>query len=168
MLAPPQVLQRLSTLYVDTEDRIRLAGETECQKTVVLWLTRRLLDRLIPHFFQWLGRTGSGLAEEDCIDAFVRQGAVAQLEPEAPVCTDAQSANILVLSVDIKTFDKILILVLRDHQLAVQISFSSEQLRLWMSILRDAYISASWTLSAWPYRMKTETATLIPTVMTLH
>lgn len=50
-------LQRITTEYIEAEDRIRLAGEAG-EKTMVLWLTQRFLNRLIvlvkkshkPHF----------------------------------------------------------------------------------------------------------------------
>ena len=40
-------LQRCTTEYVECEDRIRLAGELASGATVVLWLTQRLMNRLI-------------------------------------------------------------------------------------------------------------------------
>ena len=42
------VLKRISTEYVDTEDRIRLTGEITGGEVLALWLTLHLLHRLIP------------------------------------------------------------------------------------------------------------------------
>jgi hypothetical protein len=33
---------------------MRLTGETEQSHTVVIWLTQRLLYRLVPHLCQWV------------------------------------------------------------------------------------------------------------------
>ena len=41
----PERLTRLTTEYVPSEDRMRLAGETGPEASVVIWITRRLLDR---------------------------------------------------------------------------------------------------------------------------
>lgn len=51
-------LQRITTEYIDHEDRLRLAGEDAQGQTTVLWLTQRLLNRLIPHLCQWLEQQG--------------------------------------------------------------------------------------------------------------
>ena len=45
-------LQRITTEYVNTEDRIRLSGEVEENTSIVLWLTQRLLAQLITHLFR--------------------------------------------------------------------------------------------------------------------
>ena len=41
-----RVLHRLTTDYVEEEDRIRVSGASANGDTVVLWLTQRLLNRL--------------------------------------------------------------------------------------------------------------------------
>jgi len=52
-------LNRITTEYSELEDRIQLRGEAESKQTVVLWLTQRLLSRLLPYLFAWLeNRTG--------------------------------------------------------------------------------------------------------------
>ena len=42
------VLQRVTTAYLENEDRLRLTGELADGDTVVCWLTQRLLNRLVP------------------------------------------------------------------------------------------------------------------------
>ena len=42
-------LGRVTTVYVDVEDRFRLSGEAQDGLVLVLWLTQRLLCRLVPH-----------------------------------------------------------------------------------------------------------------------
>lgn len=48
------LLERLTTRYSNTEDRICVAGELAGAKPMVLWLTQRLLLRLLPSLFEWL------------------------------------------------------------------------------------------------------------------
>lgn len=47
-------LKRLSTGHQEVEDRIRLVGETGNGAVVVLWLTQRLLLRLVPILLEGL------------------------------------------------------------------------------------------------------------------
>ena len=47
-------LERITTEYIDKDDRIRLTGEPAQGDAVVLWFTQRLLNRLVPHLTAWL------------------------------------------------------------------------------------------------------------------
>ena len=42
-------LQRITTDYHEEQDRLRLTGEDFQHTTTVLWLTQRLLGRMVPH-----------------------------------------------------------------------------------------------------------------------
>lgn len=73
---PPVVsLHRITTEYVEAEDRVRIVGEVEAAETVVLWLTRRLLDRLIPHLTLWLERRQGDVLRADLLLSFAHQAA---------------------------------------------------------------------------------------------
>ena len=83
-------LQRITTEYLDTEDRIRLCAESAPNQTVVLWLTQRLLHRLVPHTLGWIeqqmgvsGGIGSDV-RADVVNSFAQQAALALLEPQPP------------------------------------------------------------------------------------
>ena len=86
-------LERLTTEYVEREDRIRLSGQLTHGDTVVLWLTQRLLSRLVPHLSAWLARQlapassnpSVQAAHQDIVQGFAQQAARAQLVPEPPV-----------------------------------------------------------------------------------
>ena len=47
------ILTSFTTEYIEQEDRLRLVGSFE-QGKVVVWLTLRLLQRLLPLFVRWL------------------------------------------------------------------------------------------------------------------
>lgn len=115
-----QNLQRVTTSYVDSEDRLRLAGETPQGEAVVLWLTQRLLARLLPIFFQWLEQHQTGTTSEsgadgrslaraaaeqghaDWLHSFAQQAAVAGLVAQPPVQTAQARGSQLVHSVDVQ------------------------------------------------------------------
>ena len=79
-------LKRLTTEYVDVEDRIRLTGELEDSETVVLWLTQRLLTKLLPHLLDLLqkqtaaavGSTAESVQTE-MVQTFSQQAARSQV-----------------------------------------------------------------------------------------
>ena len=47
-------IQRFSSVYIDSEDRIRLTGKTDDDAVLGCMLTMRLLRRLIPHLLKTL------------------------------------------------------------------------------------------------------------------
>ena len=47
-------LRRITTEYIEIEDRLRISGEIADAEAVVIWLTQRLLLRLLPLLLQWL------------------------------------------------------------------------------------------------------------------
>lgn len=110
-------LQRLTTGYSESEDRIRLAGEDASGQTVVLWLTQRLTHRLLAHLCQWLEEhSGHGTADTTAsakarhadighgiAQSFAQQAAAAALAPQPPVQARAQATQALVHSVDVST-----------------------------------------------------------------
>ena len=78
-----QALQRITTEYDEHEDRLRLSGELSDGSSVLLWLTQRLLYRILPHLTQWLGQHDAGAAgnavglwqDSDWIQGFAQQAA---------------------------------------------------------------------------------------------
>ena len=90
--AAPTGLERVTTRYSVAQDRICLAGELPGGSPVVLWLTQRLLRRLLPPLLAWLQEQG-GAAHAvmgsalyaDALQGFAQQAARAQLQPQAPV-----------------------------------------------------------------------------------
>ncbi len=92
-------LQRITTEYIDTEDRIRLAGDTGQGEPVVIWLTQRLLQRLLPMLLQWLDAQTGMTPMAEIVQGFAQQAARAELIPQTPV--QATSPPWLAQSVDV-------------------------------------------------------------------
>lgn len=154
-------LQRITTRFVDNEDRIRLAGEDGTGQALVLWLTQRLVNRLLPHLCAWLERRASPSSQVDgahteVLQSFAQQAALAALEPLAPVSGDAPSGTWLVHSVDITTAEHALILTFKDavgagdFRESATLTLSEQALRQWLKILYDQYAAAEWSLARWP------------------
>lgn len=150
-----QSLQRITTEYIAIEDRIRISGEVEHAAPVVVWLTQRLLQRLLPVLLQWLERRGADIVRAEAMQSFAQQAARAELAPQAPVCGGAGSTTWLALSVDIAQSEQAVTLTFRgvDGQDAT-LTLAAKPLRQWLSIVHDAYIKAEWSVEVWPEWMR--------------
>lgn len=150
-------LQRFTTEYVDMEDRIRLSGETAPGEAEVLWLTRRLVGRLVPHLCAWLERQGSTAVAledrgvDDVLQGFALQAALQSLTPQAPVRPDEARRHWVVQAVDVAAGEETLRLVLRGVECEqVSMSLQPEALRQWLGILHAQCCVGEWSLDAWP------------------
>ena len=83
-------LTRLTTEYVPAEDRMRLAGETAPDQAVVIWITRRLLDRVLPHLFGWLERKGPAVPQASIATGLGELAAVVSGD-DATLLTDSSA-----------------------------------------------------------------------------
>lgn len=187
-------LQRITSIYSDVEDRFRITGEVSDESTRCLWLTQRLLLRLVPHILEWLieiaraeGRGDLGQAE--LMQDFAQQAAKARLEPQAavPVPTmpdpnaaiettpgaataGQQEAIWLVKEVDIsKSTNGILTLTFK-HESAngVQLAMAPIELRQWLIILHSQWLQAGWPAAIWPEWVDTSPKASDQAVKELH
>lgn len=144
-------LKRLSTCHQEVEDRIRLVGETDNGAVVVLWLTQRLLLRLVPVLLEGLETSGTDAAYHEILNGFAQQTARAALKPELPVHAAQDSQAWLVHSVDIAKTTEALHLTFKGA--SGQQGFITLQPRLlhqWLGIMYDTCRNANWPLSVWP------------------
>ncbi len=145
-------LQRFTTEYVEIEDRIRLAGEVAPCHTVVLWLTQRLLARLLPHLLKWLEQQTGATLRGDVLQGFAQQAAMAALEPQDPVPVPHELAW-LVHSVDIAAASDGVGLTFKpagDANKLTRLTLQAQPLRQWLNILYGQYQKAEWPLTVWP------------------
>lgn len=142
-------LQRVTTEYVPVEDRIRISGETADGATIVLWLTQRLLNLLVPRLTSGLERLDS--ASDALLQEFAQQAAEASLPPQPAVEATAPAASWRVDSVDILSGAEGAALTFRSEDGgAARLSMATEHLRQWLGILRRQYGAAGWTDRIWP------------------
>lgn len=187
-------LQRITSIYSDVEDRFRITGEVSDESTRCLWLTQRLLLRLVPHILEWLNEIaraeGKGdLGQAELMQNFAQQAAKARLEPQAavPVPTmpdpnaaiettpgaataGQQEAIWLVKEVDIsKSTNGILTLTFK-HESAngVQLAMAPIELRQWLIILHSQWLQAGWPAAIWPEWVDTSPKASDQAVKELH
>lgn len=149
--AATQSLQRITTEHIEAEDRVRLAGEAG-EKTVVLWLTQRLLNRLVPHLCKWLNERVDASSFAELKQEFAQQKARAELAPQPPVRADAETPAVLAHSVGLKSSRAGLVLQFKDvdGNVFISLQLQPKPLRQWLNIVYDQYQRAGWPTTVWP------------------
>jgi hypothetical protein len=147
-------LKRITTAYNLDQDRICLVGATEAGPTVVIWLTQRLLLRLITVLLQWLDKQvvgKAGLLASDALQSFAQEAAQAALSVEPPVAQEGKEQAWLVKAVDISGPANQTILELRGHAgERARLAMNPTELRQWLFIMRRAWAASGWPTAVWP------------------
>lgn len=148
------VLQRLTTSWIASEDRIRLAGECTDGGTVCLWLTRRLADRMLPLLLKWLEGHAGADTRAALMQEFAQDAARGALAPQAAVPADGAGA-VLVQAVDVASGPLVMRLTFRPSETPGEgpswdITLEQQPLRQWLAIVHDQYCKAGWPLDVWP------------------
>lgn len=152
-------LQRLTTEYIEQEDRFRISGEDSKGEMLSFWFTQRLLSRLITHLVSAIGDISAKSTTNQVVDertnALVNEMAqkVAQQQiPEQPPVVDPELQKAwLVLEVDISKVDQLVKLSFKNKVAnPTELLMDQRQLRQWLSILFKLWQQAEWPLSIWP------------------
>lgn len=144
-------LQKFTTEYIAAEDRIRLSGQIEGNASLVIWLTQRLLQRLIPVLTEWLENQGPQDLPGEIVHSFAQQAARTKITPQEPVAATAAESSWLASAIDIKRGTQAVRLTFRGttNQNA-ELPLNSTHLRQWLAILHDLYAGAQWPMHVWP------------------
>lgn len=156
-------LNKITTEYIITEDRIRICGETINGQTITIWLTHRLLNALLPHLFAWLDKNKpietvaniQSAPVKQIVQEFAQEAAVSKITQQEPVKPKLETRNLLPQAIDISFNEKVLTLIFRalEHDRnSESYSFSMEALilRQWLHVLFQHYKTARWTMETWP------------------
>jgi hypothetical protein len=162
-------LQRMSTAYSETEDRVRLAGELAEGDPVVIWLSQRLLRRLLPALLQWLEQPASTLPRQDVLQGFAQQAARAGLAQQAPVEPASASQSWMALEVDVRRSPQLLVMAFRGGPgQQASLALDPVALRQWLNIVHDTFKLAEWSLDGWPEWVRDSAQTGPPASAILH
>ena len=157
-------LKRLSTEYAESEDRIRITGETQDAEPVVIWLTNRLASRAVPAIWRWLDKDASAPSaapsgKGDLLQSFAQEAAVAGLKPEKPVTNSDGAPNWLTQTIDVAANNIHITLTFRGQlDQSASVRFDATQLRQWLAILHLAWSKAQWSPLVWPDWIKRESS----------
>jgi len=159
----------MTTAYLDLEDRFRLAGETSDKELVGLWLTQRLLLRVLPHLIRLLEnqRPPATATDNDnqvsgLLQGFAQEEAkqsLAREKPIAPVAPNEIPDFKLVRTVDLSTTaGKAKIKFNLEVGEPVILLLDQRHLRQWLVIIKKYWDRAGWPSSIWPAWMKEKKA----------
>jgi len=151
----PSGLGRITVKYVEREDRIRLAGQSSRGVAVIVWVTRRLLDRLLPRLVQRLENSPNVEREDapraNAMQRFAQQAAKTLSAPQAPVPASAAADQWLAHSVDVSFAPRRVRLSFSgDDARRLDVSLEEGRLRQLLNILYEMYRRADWPTNAWP------------------
>lgn len=146
-------LQRLSSEYVELEDRLRLRGEDAQGRVQAVWLSQRLARRLLPALCRWLeGEAPSDPAHAELLQGFAQEAARAAYQPQPPVAPREARPSWLAVEIDLRAGPGGLHLTLRGQQADERacLDFGAESLRQWLDILHGLWRQAGWPEADWP------------------
>ncbi|SDE68020.1 hypothetical protein [Desulfuromonas thiophila] len=168
-------LQRLTTVYHPLEDRMRLSGQLPSGEVVLLWVTQRLLSRVVAHLLAWLEQHSCADAgQTEVVQSLARPGGPGGAAPETPV--PASGRPFLVESIDFSSSAQAVRLGFKvtltpgEIKEIASLSLRQTALRQWLNILYAQWRQAGWPEALWPGWMTGAAALMVaePARRVLH
>ncbi len=147
-------INRMTSRYSPEEDRLCLLSEYADpdlgeNNSATLWLSQRLLLRLVPVLIECLQLGAKSLYAG--VQDFAQQKACAEQVYEPAVVEKQTSLSWLVKEVDIQHGENSVGLVFKGTQgESAQLILSEVQLRQWLAILYGQFCCAEWPRDTWP------------------
>ena len=170
-------LKRITTEYNEREDRIRLAGFTDNNQTVSLWLTMRLMSRLINHCIKLLEKNTPETIEippaneqsRKSIQNFVQQSAEQQLVEETAVKVTKNSPKYLAAEIDVKSDHAGVTIIFKgEFSSNYSVYLNNQQLRQWLGMLHMIWQKAEWSTLIWPDWMSSSSLEATSSATSIH
>ena len=150
-------LERVTTEYVEMEDRLRLTASLRSGKTISFWFTQRLLIQLLLACTDWLENQSPDIAKKiatsqskDSALSLAQESAKSELHAETSVVASPNSPNLLVKELDINFRTEGIELVIKAKNERFSLILDTKQLRQWLSIIYMLWQNAKWPNSHWP------------------
>ena len=151
-------ITRVTSEYIETEDRIRLVGLADDGETHVLWFTLRLTNRLIAHCLSILTKFSPEISKSAVdertrsnVQNLIQESATRQIVEEPPVKIKKGSYNCLVKEIDVSYTSEGLLMTFRaTDQNSYELYLGFQQLRQWLSMLYLIWQKAEWPAGIWP------------------
>lgn len=139
-------LVKVTFAYSLEEDRVRMDALDSDGGTVRLWFTARLLKGLIPYMVQ---RQSGVLPFSMTHNRMPDDTLSAPLEQQSVVC-HADSANVLITTIDIHPQPQQIVLVFKDMECNNRLAFalSASAIYHWNVALKQCFEQAGWPLQS--------------------
>ena len=143
-------VERVTTVYSVTEDRILLSAEVMCGGSHKLWLTLRLLQRLVPVLLRTCNAGEQGHSISMAEQVFKQEKAKGELTRQPSVRVDEHSPEFLVNEVSFSAAEGITLIFKSPGADQHALYLAATPLRQWLGILCQHYESAGWPMAVWP------------------
>lgn len=157
-------LQKITLAHVAVEDRLLLTGIDADGERLRMWLTQRLLLRVLPVHFKALGMHSPGQApvpatrheplalDADLVQGFAQQRARMNSQPAPPVTAAPDSPVFLIHKVDVAAIrgGVVLTFVGEAESDKARLAMTGDSVRHWINGLHDVCVKAQWPLSGFP------------------
>lgn len=162
-------LERITTRYVTEEDRLQINGSTATGEVQCVWLTQRLLARLLPVLLQWLQGEARDALRAELVQGFALQAARAEIEPQPSVQVKLADTPWLASSVDVTRTRQAVRVMFRGAQgQQATVTLAPKLLRQWLSIVHGAYRKAQWPMDVWPAWVSESVTPVASQIRQLH
>lgn len=141
------ILQRITTEYIDIEDRVKVSTECLDGEFVVLWFSQRMLTRLLPHMITWTQKQDIQLSHQELPLSQERDAETLSSAPAVSVSEDCP--QYLVNSIDISSSPEALALCFKSGIHHYTLSLKPDALLFWLEILHALWDQAEWTATPW-------------------
>ena len=158
-LVKMQKLLRITTKYMEIEDRIRMNAECSDGDYISLWFTQRLLIRLAKNCIEILDKQPSEVHKIPAADerphlevqSLMQQSATTESQKEEEVVIKNNSQSYFIREIDIKHSSEGMVLVFREKEdKQAMLILNLEQLRRWLNIVCSIWRKADWPMEIWP------------------
>mgnify|MGYP000505615817 CR=1 FL=1 len=153
--------KKFTTAYDDIQDRFRISGEVEGARVLTLWLTARLLQRLVLTLAKLISPETTVHTREGSVQAWQQASAKAvhAAQPQKGTEDPAPAAHLggnhtmrLIHSVDLEATAKQVVLIFRvgNNAEVARLPLSALELRQWLGILHRKCVRCGWSTEGWP------------------
>lgn len=144
-------LDRITTLYSPEQDRISLSANLREGGTARIWLTQRIVDRLISALVKIVKPHHPDPVYAEIIAGVAQQQAVSRHELQAPVKITETEHEWLVSKIDLQMpRSGVVVIFYNAAGQNARVAMNVELLRQWLTILRRVYVTAEWDGAEWP------------------
>lgn len=139
--------------------------EDNQQQTIVIWLTRRLLVRLIEAMVKAIESETVGRPESDTLQSFTQHRAQQAQVEESPVKALEGSAEWLINRVDLNVSHERLTLKLFLDDDCATLPMPRVNARQWLNIIQRLFEVAEWHYEKWPSWMQQSSSATQPALV---
>ena len=148
--------RRITTDYVRHEDRIRITSGGDENPTLIVWVTRRLMDQVVQVLCDYVAKNTDAADHPDptvrsAVAEMAQQSASASLVPQQRVTPDGADAEWLADTINIRgTAKEIRLHFLKGEDQSMAMTLTTTALRQWLQIVRKCYADGEWAADRFP------------------